>query len=109
MPASRPDVAPDRWPALMRQLLDSAVQGGETAPAPVPSVDDVVALAAHALEHHAGQARKVRATARQWHDAGQHAAEAVTPRRPTPIHPPPFVGSRSQTPFLAGKAVDRKG
>ncbi|MBI3789769.1 MAG: hypothetical protein HY275_02690 [Gemmatimonadetes bacterium] len=103
---ARGEAAPDRWPALMRQLLDSAAARGESSAAPNEQLDDVVVLAAHALEHHATQARRVRTTALQWHQEGQVAAAAPPKGGSEAV---PFVGARSPTPFRAGKTVDRKG
>ena len=89
----------DQWPHLMRQLLDSEASHAETSSNPRRGIDDVVSLAAHALELHAAQALRTRATAERWGAEGR----VVTPRSV------PLVRSATPAGVPAGSQMDRKG
>ena len=107
MSPNRGEASPERWPQLMRQLLDAATAQRESSPAPSSAEDDVVALATHALDLHAGRVQRVRATAQEWQrEARPPAPLLLQDQGATPV---PFLGARSTTPFRAGRTVDRKG
>ncbi len=107
MSHTRGEASPERWPQLMRQALEAAAAQHTSSPAPPSAADDVVALAAHALDFHAGRVERVRQTAEQW------GREARLPNNLNVLGqtqpPTPFLGARATTPFRAGRTVDRKG
>ena len=92
----------DQWPHLMRQLLDSEASHAKTSSSPRRGIDDVVSLAAHALELHAAQALRTRATAERWSAEGR-VGPAATPRSV------PLVRSATPAATSAGGQMDRKG
>jgi hypothetical protein len=107
MSSNRGEASPERWPQLMRQLLDAATAQRESSPAPSSAADDIVALAAHALDLHAGRIQRTRATAEQWQREARPTAPLVL--QDQGAKPVPFLGARSTTPLRAGRTVDRKG
>ena len=100
----RRDSAQDRWPELMRQLLDSAAARGNVVPSAHRPADDVVMLATHAMEWHASRAQVARTTAAGWRREGQlgmstHTAVPITGT----------IGTPRQAPLPAERHVDRTG